>query len=104
MMQIIDELKLKENQDKFSNGRRNERPTMKIAKIYLDMVMCLCSFARAVRSADRNLRLSSLNCFTKYFFAVDLRNYSATSAWHIAEMHDLKERDRETWEELSKGA
>ena len=26
------------------------------------------------------------------------------SAWHIAEMHDLKERERETWEELSKGA
>ena len=72
-----------------------------MAKIYLDMAMFLLSFARAVRSADWNLHSSY--CITEYFFDMDLRNYSAMSAWHIAEMHDLKECDRETWEELSKG-
>ena len=71
-----------------------------MAAIYLTMVMCLISFARAVCSADWNLCLSSLDCFGEYC----LRNYSAMSALHIAEMHDLNKRDRETWEELSKGA
>ena len=35
-MKNIDELKFKENLDKFCNDRSNDRPTMKIAKIYLD--------------------------------------------------------------------
>ena len=69
----------------------------------MDMVFSLMTFIRAVRSANWELRMSALEDFTKYFFAMDLRNYSAFCAWHVAEMKVLRENDHDTWLELGKG-
>jgi len=39
----------------------------------------------------------------KYFFALDLTNYSGMMAWYIAEMYTLKEKDPVLWQEFENG-
>lgn len=81
----------------------SNKPTFKMAIHYIDMVFSLLACIRSVRSANWDLRLSILEDFTKFFFALDLRNYAAMSAWHLADMNNLKQEDPETWTTLASG-
>ena len=103
MLDIIDELQIQTEFDKFWDNGFTKSSTMKMVKNYLDMVMSMLPFTRSVRSADCNLRLSALENFTNYFFAMDLRNYLPMCAWHLAEMMHLQISDPEVWNELNKG-
>ena len=71
MLDIFDELQIQRELDKLWDNDCIKSPTMKMVKNYLDMVMSMLSFTRSVRSADWNLRLSALENFTEYFFAMD---------------------------------
>ena len=80
-----------------------QRPTFAAAYQYINMVFSMLSFVRAVRSGDWNLRLSAIQDFIKYFFAMDLRNYSAMSTLHLEDMEALSVEDPETWSSLQCG-
>ena len=78
----------------------NKLQTLKYVRNYMDMVLTLLAFQRAVRSRDWELRLSALEEFTKYVFSMNMRNYSTLCAWHVAEMKFLKKSDTETWSNI----
>ena len=47
--------------------------------------------------------LSSLDEFVKYFFALDLHNYSGMISLHLAQMADLEKSDPDIWHEFQRG-
>ena len=69
---------------------------------YMSMCECLLLFIRSSRQSLWNLHLSSLNCFVKYFFAHDQINYARLTPLYLADMLQLKESDRKTWDYLNK--
>lgn len=87
----------------FTNDMSSSRPTFAMSIQYMDMVFSMMAFIRGVRSADWNLRLAALDDFTKYFFALDLRNYASMTALHVAEMAALKTDDPDTLRYLEAG-
>ena len=46
-----------------------------------------------MRTANWNLHLSSQDDLVKYFFTLDLTNYSGMTTWYLADMRSLKETD-----------
>ena len=97
------ELDIDNRMRSFTNEMSLLRPTFAMAIQYMDMVFSMMTFIRSVRSANWNLRLAALDDFTKYFFALDLRNYASMTALHVAEMTALKEEDPETLHYLEAG-
>ena len=87
----------------YCNKMIQQRPTFAAAYQYMNMVFSMLSFVRSVRSGDWNLRLAAIRDFIKYFFAMDLRNYSAMSTLHLADMEALSVEDPETWSCLQSG-
>ena len=83
--------------DDFRAKRSKIESTFALASQYMHMVLSMLAFIRAVRSADWNLRLVVINDFTKYFFALGLRNYAAVSALHLHQLESLRHDDQETW-------
>ena len=61
--------------------------------------MELLSFIRAVRTWNWQLHLSSLEVFTKYFFAHDKINYARMIPVYLAEMTSLKDIDPRLYEQ-----
>ena len=97
------ELAIVEKLTSFCHDLSSRRPTFAATFQYMNMVFSMLAFMRAVRSANWDLRLSALEEFCKYFFAMDLRNYSAMIALHLAEMEALSVEDPETWANLRSG-
>ena len=60
-------------------------------------------FQRAVRTGDWKLHLTSLEMFTKYFFAYDRLHYARIIPLYLAEMKMLKESDPEMHREFVAG-
>ena len=69
----------------------------------MHMVQLVLLFIKAVRTADWALHLSSLEAFTKYFFAYDKPNYARRIPLYLAEMKALKHTDLYIWEEFQNG-
>lgn len=88
---------------KFVEQQEELKPTFRMLRKYMRMVDCLLLFLRSVRTANWDLHLSSLENFVKYFFALDLTNYSGMTAWYLADMRSLKESDPDIWHEFEKG-
>ena len=70
---------------------------------YLNQVESLLHLISSCRSGDWEGYLSSLEDFTKYFFAHDLLNYARLMPVHLAQMNALEEDDPETWNALKSG-
>ena len=70
-------LGIRDNLNTFSKGRSSRYPTFSLASQYMNMVLSMLLFIRGIRSRQWNVRLTALHDFTKYFFAINLRNYAA---------------------------
>ena len=66
----------------------------------MHMVQLVLLFIKAVRNADWDLHLSSLEAFTKYFFAYDKLHYARMIPLYLAEMKALKHTNPLIWEEF----
>ncbi|KAL9957037.1 hypothetical protein ACROYT_G038621, partial [Oculina patagonica] len=78
-------------------------PEFQVFRHYMQMVMEMMQFIRAIRTGDWQLHLTSLQLFTKYFFAHDRINYARMIPLYLAEMSMLPESDPEIYEEFRKG-
>lgn len=67
------------------------------------MVLEMMMFTRAVRTANWNLHLQSLEIFTQYFFAHDRMNYARMIPLYLAEMKSLKTTDPDIEAEFQNG-
>ncbi|CAG9822083.1 unnamed protein product [Phaedon cochleariae] len=89
--------------ENFFKEKSELSPTFKMVKNYMHMVFSMLAFARSTRNANWNLRIAALDDFTKYFFALDLRNYAFLCAWYISEVRSLEILDHETLTQLKSG-
>ena len=82
--------------------KKNEESSsvFKFVRQYMHMVQLVLLFIKAVRTADWDLDFSSLEAFTKYFFAYDKLNYVRMIPLYLAEMKAWKHTDPLTWEEF----
>ena len=76
---------------------------LKFERQYMHMVQFVLLFIKAVRTADWDLHLSSLEAFTKYFFAYDKLNYARMIQLYLAEMKALNHTDPLMWEKFQNG-
>ena len=83
--------------------RNNQNPEFQVFLCYMRMVMEMMLFIRAVQTGDRQLHLTSLQLFTKYFFAHDRLNYARMIPLYLAEMQTLQQSDPEIYEGFLKG-
>ena len=70
---------------------------------YMQMILDMLLFIRAVRTADWLLHLKALGNFTKYFFAHDKLNYARMMPLYLAEMDSLKTTDPDILQEFLQG-
>ncbi|XP_015750019.1 PREDICTED: uncharacterized protein LOC107329879, partial [Acropora digitifera] len=70
---------------------------------YMCMVLEMMMFIRAVRTANWNLHLQSLEKFARYFFVHDRMNYAGMIPLYLAEMKSLKTTDPDIEAEFQSG-
>ena len=87
----------------FRAKRSEIESTFDLSSQYMNMVLSMLAFIRAVRSTDWNLRLAAVNDFTKYFLALGLRNYAAMSVLHLHQFESQRHDDQEIWKHLEAG-
>ena len=103
---VVEQLKLFDYMGRmktFEEGR-NHIPMFKVFLCYMQMVMDVMVFIRAVRTGDWLLHLSSLQAFTKYFFAYDRINYARMIPLYLAEMKMLQVSEPDIYQEFLEGA
>lgn len=98
-MEGSDLLKKMDNFDK----TRDKYAMFKVWRHYMQMVMEMMEFVRAVKTGDWDLHLKSLSKFTRYFFAHDMLNYARMIPLYLAEMQYLNETDPDVIKEFKKG-
>ena len=84
--QIMTDLDVLTKMKTFNIKESEGKPTFRVALQYMQMVDAMLIFIRSVRTANWDLHLAALEEFVKYFFALDLTNYSSMIAWYIADM------------------
>ena len=87
----------------FNAKESEEKPTFRVVLQYMQMVDTMLIFIRSVRTANWDLHLAALEEFVKYFFALDLTNYSSMIAWYIADMKQLESKHPDLWNEFKRG-
>lgn len=102
MVNAINSLNVLEKMSTFEAANANNT-MFKVMRHYMRMVMEMLAFIRAVPTADWSLHLTTLEMFTKYFFAHDRINYARMIPVYLAEMSFLKESDPEIYEEFIQG-
>ena len=78
-------------------------PLFTCMRQYMQMILDMLLFIRAVRTADWLLHLKALENFTKYFFAHDKLNYARMMPLYLAEMDSLKTTDPDILQEFLQG-
>ncbi|KAK3753092.1 hypothetical protein QZH41_010830, partial [Actinostola sp. cb2023] len=81
----------------------DNNPMFKVFHHYMQMVLEMLMFIRAVRTGDWVLHLKALELFTKYFFAHDRLNYARMIPLYLAEMKALPNTDPEIYAEFQNG-
>jgi len=81
----------------------DNNPMFKVFHHYMQMVLEMLMFIRAVRTGDWVLHLKALELFTKYFFAHDRLNYARMIPLYLAEMKTLPNTDPEIYAESQNG-
>ena len=102
MVEVIKSLEVIEKMKTFEE-RNSEIPEFQVFRCYMQMIMEMMQFVRAVRTGNWQLHLTSLELFTKYFFAHDRLNYARMIPLYLAEMKMLNESDPEIYEEFLEG-
>eukprot|EP00795_Rhopilema_esculentum_P017661 gene17661-9309_t len=67
---------------------------------YLHQIGSLLRLIRASRQGDLTLYMVALEEQVKYYFAHDLYKYARLVPYHLAELQQLKDEDRQTWATL----
>jgi len=86
----------------FEERECESKHTFRMIRQYIHMVELLLLFIRATRTGNWRLHLVSVEQMVKYFFALDLTNYSGMMAWYLAEMYTLKDSDPDSWKEFGR--
>ncbi|KXJ12360.1 hypothetical protein AC249_AIPGENE6741 [Exaiptasia diaphana] len=85
---------------KMANFDKSKKPLFICMRQYMQMILEMLLFIRAVRTANWDLHLKALETFTKYFFAHDKLNYARMIPLYLAEMESLKTSDQELLDEF----
>lgn len=85
------------------DASQDKHPLFKVTRQYMQMVIEMLQFIRAVRIGDWKLHLQALQVFTKYFFAHDCLNYARMIPLYLAEMNSLETSDPEVYAEFLGG-
>src|SRR5688572_11816907 len=75
----------------------------KMLRQYMTMMRNMLLLIRSVRTGNWDLHLAVLEEIVKYFFALDLTNYSGMIALYLAQMKALKECEPRIWNEFQRG-
>ena len=70
---------------------------------YMQMVLEMAMYIRAVRTANWELHLEATECFLKYFFAHDKLNYARLIPVYVADMKSLPDSDPDIYREFISG-
>lgn len=70
---------------------------------YMQMIMEMMLFIRAVRTGDWELHLVALEAFMKHFFAHDKLVYSRMIPLYLADMAALREAEKDIYQEFLEG-
>ena len=89
LMDTIVSEKLMDEMAQF-DSRNESRPLPFVIRQYMNMVMEMMLFIRAVRTGDWELHLLALETFTKHFFAHDKLVYARMIPLYIADMETIK--------------
>lgn len=100
---ILEDLDVLAKLKAFEVKESQEKPTLKIALQYTEMVDTMLLFIRSVRTADWELHLATLEEFVKYFFALGLINYASMIAWYLADIKLLETKHPDLWTEFYSG-
>ncbi|XP_028412052.1 uncharacterized protein LOC114534781 [Dendronephthya gigantea] len=101
--QMVEVMKSEDLVGKMERFEEGKNPEFKVFRSYMKMIMEMLLFVRAVRTADWQLHLRSLQLFTKYFFAHDKLNYARMIPIYLAEMENLPESAPEIYKEFAEG-
>lgn len=102
MVEAVECMDIMERMAEFDR-RHTNNPMFTVFPQYKYMVLEMMMFTRAVRTANWNLHLQSLEIFTQYFFAHDRMNYAQMIPLYLAEMKSLKTTDPDTEAEFQNG-
>ena len=76
---------------KMANYDTSKKPFFICMHQYMQMILEMLLFIRAVRTANWDLHLKALETFTKYFFAHDKLNYARMIPLYLAEIESLRQ-------------
>ena len=102
IVEAVESMDIMERMAKFDR-RHTNNPMFKVFRQYMCMVLEMMMFTRAVRTANWNLHLQSLEIFTQYFFVHDRMNYARMIPLYLAEMKSLKTTDPDIEAEFQNG-
>ena len=93
LVETIESEEVLKKMDEYDREKEKKSPSFKVVRQYMNMVLEMMTFIRAVRNGNWTLHLEALDVLTKYFFAHDMINYSTMIPVYLAEMQLLKESD-----------
>ena len=99
LLRVVEEQSLMEKMEEF-DATREKYPMFKVMRNYMNMVMEMLQFIRAILTADWRLHLQALCAFTGHFFAPDRLNYARMTPLYLAEMDGLPTSDPEIYAEF----
>ena len=102
MVKAVESMDIMERMAEFDR-RHTNNPMFKVFCQYMCMVLEMMMFTRAVRTANWNLHLQSLEIFRRYFFAHDHMNYARMIPLYLAKMKSLKTTDPDIEAEFQNG-
>lgn len=98
----IESLHILEDMEAFNSSNAN-KPMFCVIKQYMQMVLDMMAFVRAVRTGNWESHLQALEVFAKFFFAHDRLNYARMIPLYLAEMKSLEKSDPEIYREFQEG-
>jgi hypothetical protein len=87
----------------FDERECEAKHTFRMIRQYMHLFELLLLFIRATRTGNWGMHLASVEQMVKYFFALDVTNYSGMMAWYLTEMYTLKDSDPDIWKEFEAG-
>ena len=91
MVEVMKSLDLIRTMKNFEE-EKSQNPECQVFRCYMQMIMEMLLFVR-VRTGDWQLHLTSLQLFTKYFFAHDRLNNARMIPLYVAEIQRLPESE-----------
>ena len=75
----------------------------RVIRQYMQMVLDMMAFVRAVRTGNWESHLKALDIFTNFFYAHDWLNYACMIPLYLAEMKSLEKFEPEIYREFQEG-